>query len=694
MFVIMKEPNVNFGAALIKIASRCNLNCDYCYMYQHEDQSWKSQPKLISTKTVTKIAERINDYIQDNELDSFDIIFHGGEPLLYKAENIIAMVQIFKSILRKETNITYSLQTNGTLLNEKNVALLFGENVSISVSLDGPKEYNDLHRLDFNKNSTFDEVINGIDVLKSMNSELFSGVIAVIDPRTDPKKIFEFIDELDVPKFDLLLPDATHKNPPFLRSENPNIYIDWLNQAYDIWFKKYSHIPVRWFDAILATRVGIPSDTDAMGFGSVNLLVIETDGSYTDHDVLKITQPEGAKLDLSVYDSSIEDVRNHPQIRYHGELLKKEGLSDYCKKCPIVDACGGGSVPHRYDVSRQFDMPTVYCKEIFAIMSKSAKLLRESIKAPTDFDIALTPSYIKKRSSKWRTETDQLATKLGNKYQINTFDISKHSAASLFLNLQNDTPLLYSEPMAHEHFLGKIRIQNTDKVIQQAYESLFTIVGQESKEYKHFINNKIKIERYLKIYSPDFIQSMSDLISDIIICEANTENPGIFSFSDDQAPNIIYLSTYDGGVPLQAEDMADSIIHEYLHQVLYHLDRDTSFLSDYEYPQFSAPWREGSRSSNGFLHGTFVFSHLSKYWEKISKSKGINLDKAIHNSETFKIQALYGISSLHHFSLLTPAGKELIQYLLRVIEVETVPSLETLQEMMKKLNRPILKHKS
>ena len=29
---------------LLKVHSRCNLACDYCYVYQHADQSWRTRP--------------------------------------------------------------------------------------------------------------------------------------------------------------------------------------------------------------------------------------------------------------------------------------------------------------------------------------------------------------------------------------------------------------------------------------------------------------------------------------------------------------------------------------------------------------------------------------------------------------------------------------------------------------------------
>ncbi len=67
---------------LIKIASRCNLDCDYCYVYHHADQGWRLQPPLMSAKHRKKLADRIGEYAQSERLENLLVVFHGGEPLL------------------------------------------------------------------------------------------------------------------------------------------------------------------------------------------------------------------------------------------------------------------------------------------------------------------------------------------------------------------------------------------------------------------------------------------------------------------------------------------------------------------------------------------------------------------------------------------------------------------------------------
>ena len=40
-----------FEQFIVKIHSRCNLACDYCYMYELADQTWAGRPAVMSRDT-------------------------------------------------------------------------------------------------------------------------------------------------------------------------------------------------------------------------------------------------------------------------------------------------------------------------------------------------------------------------------------------------------------------------------------------------------------------------------------------------------------------------------------------------------------------------------------------------------------------------------------------------------------------
>jgi len=179
----------NFTTFLVKLAARCNLNCDYCYVFNHVDQSWKSLPRRLSDDDQQHVAKRIGEYTRENNIDYCLVVFHGGEPLLMPHQKIIQFVRDIKSLTN--ARVDFSLQTNGVLLNKEILDAFQKEKLGVSLSLDGPKATNDKHRLNHKNESSFNYVMRGLNLLKQY-PDIFMGVIAVIDVRNDPKELLDF----------------------------------------------------------------------------------------------------------------------------------------------------------------------------------------------------------------------------------------------------------------------------------------------------------------------------------------------------------------------------------------------------------------------------------------------------------------------------------------------------------------------
>ena len=47
---------------IVKVAELCNLNCSYCYIYNHEDKRYLRRPKLMSEAVFEQLLRRIKDY--------------------------------------------------------------------------------------------------------------------------------------------------------------------------------------------------------------------------------------------------------------------------------------------------------------------------------------------------------------------------------------------------------------------------------------------------------------------------------------------------------------------------------------------------------------------------------------------------------------------------------------------------------
>lgn len=370
----MKKINTFF----LRVAARCNLSCEYCYVFKHRDTTWNKLPPIMNIDTLTMFCERLSEYSDDESIYNFHVIFHGGEPLVIGKSNLIHYVDYIKSRIKEKIKITFSLQTNGTLLNKTFISECAARNIGISVSLDGPEKLHNLRRRTKAGKGTFKKIIKNIDILK-MYPEVFDGVIGVINPYSNPQELLSFYKDNELLTIDLLLPDSTYQDPPVGKETNRDIYKDWLIKAFDTWFNDFQDISFRTYELIIKSLLGEQTNIDTFGLGELDYLTIETDGSLHTTDILKISYNNASSIGLNLSNSSIRAALSSNVVKNYNDLLSYEKLPRKCKVCEFAKICGGGSLPHRFSKEMLFDNPSVYCYELFSLILHIKNKLDEMV---------------------------------------------------------------------------------------------------------------------------------------------------------------------------------------------------------------------------------------------------------------------------------------------------------------------------
>jgi len=709
----MNLPRVN--SFLVKIASRCNLNCDYCYVFNHADQTWKSLPRVMSEDVKDNLAERLAEYAKDVRLKNILVIFHGGEPLLAGAEKIVALANSIRSAVGPDINAEFSLQTNGTLLRKETLDLFREHKIGVSLSLDGPRNAQDLHRLTHSGASSFDDVMRGYALLKEY-PEVFCGVLSVVDIRNTPKSLLEFFDGLHVLSLDFLLPDSNYNTLPPYREASPDIYVNWLIEAFDLWFDQYSHIKVRLFDSLLSCVCGLPSETDFFGFGDISLLSIETDGAYHDLDVLKITSDGYTSLGYSVSNASIKEILTSKGIEAHRKLLKKENLCTQCQACDVVDICGGGAVAHRFSRNNGFNNPTIYCKEMLSLIKHIQNRLN-IISLQNAQTKSFKKSTIKEEFKNFSVIAYTEASKDNMAFEriykdwtqdcfktfltvINTFEkegVFSEAFAETLRNLPKEigaTPSVHLWTKVCKQFLeGKVFLDIQGKPIEidldyimDLPEQVLSLISKDIPNYGRndrwlripfgdviLFENAQLIEESLPVYmraldiirsfSPSLYREICLISTEIQAIHDPTAHPDkIVSFGDDMIPGCLYVSIKTTEGMVDPYDLADSIIHEHRHQKLYLLENYSPVVES-NTPLIESPWRGEKRPVSGVFHGTYVFYELLNFWNFVEKTAvDKKLREKAHQSSQFAFQSLLKAFESLSASSLTPAGKEIIAH--------------------------------
>jgi uncharacterized protein len=363
---------------VVKVVSRCNLNCDYCYMYNLADQTYVSQPAVMREEVTAAMSRRIVLHAMRHGIPGVHVILHGGEPLLLGKQRFRAWVEEVRSAL-EEGGIAsrFNMQSNGVLIDDAWIDLLAELSVSVGLSIDGPKRFHDRHRVDHQGRGSFDDVVAAIRRLQAHPKGLpiFANVLAVIDTDIPPREMFDLWQFLDVPGLELNLPHANFEHPPTAGSMS---YGDWMIDFFDLWFdQNRPDRHVRYFENILRLLFGHSLSTDNIGGKPVGAIIIETDGGIEPTDAFKCCEDGLTKLGINVLRSEIDDAYRFSIVKaLHGGV---SALSGTCNACDLRDVCGGGYMPHRFSRDRRFDNPSVYCADLQKLIRHIRRRVIESL---------------------------------------------------------------------------------------------------------------------------------------------------------------------------------------------------------------------------------------------------------------------------------------------------------------------------
>jgi uncharacterized protein len=360
-----------FGEFCLKIHSRCNLACDYCYMYELADQSWRDQPKTMSAAVVKATARRVADHASRHEIASVAVSLHGGEPSMAGSDLMSFVAQEFRTALGPNIRLRLGMQTNGALLSPAIVDVMREYDIGVTVSLDGDRVANDRHRRTPRGAGSYDAVMRGLDLLLDDRYRyLFGGFLAVVDLANDPIATYEHLASFDPPRIDFLLPYGTWAAPPPRKAASgggvdtaDTSYGEWLSMVFDHWHTRGSaRVPVRLFTSAIEQLLGRQGASEQFGTGAASFLVIETNGAIEQVDSLKAAFEGATHTGLNVLRDELDAAFTHPGVV--ARQIGIQALSTTCLDCRLCDACGGGMYTQRYRPGTGFKNPSVYCADL------------------------------------------------------------------------------------------------------------------------------------------------------------------------------------------------------------------------------------------------------------------------------------------------------------------------------------------
>jgi uncharacterized protein len=369
-----------FRDVVLKVHQRCNLACDYCYVYTMADQSWRDQPLVMTRETWRATAGRMAGHAATHDLPTMRLVLHGGEPLLAGRDRLRELITDFRAAFTGGCRLDLQIQTNGTLLDEPILDLFAEHGVGVGVSLDGVAADNDSRRRYPDGRGSSGVVDRGLRLLTGPRySDVFDGLLCTVDPSTDPLACYEALLTYRPPAIDLLLPHANWSDPPH-RPATGSVtpYADWLITIFDRWYDAPSReVSIRLFEDVMALLLGGSGRSEQVGLSPVAVVVVETNGAIELVDSLKSAYPGACATGLTVFADTFDAALDHPGVV--ARQLGAAALSETCQACPLHRVCGGGHYAHRYRAQDGFRNPSVFCADLAALIRHVHQRMAEDL---------------------------------------------------------------------------------------------------------------------------------------------------------------------------------------------------------------------------------------------------------------------------------------------------------------------------
>jgi uncharacterized protein len=328
--------------------SICNLNCRYCFFLSKE----KLYPGSRFRMTDEVLEAYVRQYIEAQQVPEATIAWQGGEPTLMGLDFFRRSVAYVEKYRKPGMAISYSIQTNGTLLDDEWCTFFRENNFLVGISIDGPPELHDAYRVDKGGRPSSRRVLRGLEYLKKHNVD-FNILCTVHAANGDhPLEVYRYFrDDLGAQFLQFIAIVERDNETGFQegsrvteRSVKAEQYGKFLISIFDEWVRRdVGSVFVQHFDVALAAWVGAPPSICVFSPTCGTALALEHTGDLyaCDHFV------EPNYLLGNIGETPMAElVASEKQLKFGQDKFDK--LPAYCRACKVRFACHGACPKNRF----------------------------------------------------------------------------------------------------------------------------------------------------------------------------------------------------------------------------------------------------------------------------------------------------------------------------------------------------------
>ena len=325
---------------LIKPASSlCNLQCRYCFYEDEAQNRLQHSMGVMKEELADKLIRQVFEAVDSDGSVSF--AFQGGEPTVAGLPYFQHFTEMVRQIRPPKVQVSFAIQTNGTLLNEEWAKFLKEEGFLVGLSLDGFWENHETHRVDPQGNGTWKRVLAAKKLLDQYQVDYNALCVVTGLCAMHPEKAYGSLKNLGFRylQFIACMDPIGHPRGKEPWSLSPDTYGKFLCRLFDLWYQDWAagnYYSIRLFEDYIHILLGDGASTCATCGKCGAYLVVEGDGSTYPCDFFALDHWKiGSITEMPV--SQMLTSEKAAAFLDWGCVKPSE-----CGDCPYQQICNGG----------------------------------------------------------------------------------------------------------------------------------------------------------------------------------------------------------------------------------------------------------------------------------------------------------------------------------------------------------------
>lgn len=334
---------MNLSIMIKPASSLCNLQCRYCFYHDIAENREVASYGVMREEVLDRLLARAFEALPPGR-NQLSLIFQGGEPMLAGLDFFRMLEDKLARGTPAGVEVSRSVQTNGTLIDEDWAAFFARYGYLLGVSLDGPAQIHNALRVDAHGKGSFSRAMAGISLLKKHGVAFNILTVVTADVARHGQKVYGFLrkngwDYLQfIPCID---PIAGRRESFSLMAEQYGRFLIDTFEAYARERMQGVPVSVRWFDNLIELAAGYAPESCGMTGACACHFVVEADGSVYPCDFYVDDRHRLGSVEEMGFREMFASETARAFVRESLEPAQK------CAACPWHPLCQGGCRRYR-----------------------------------------------------------------------------------------------------------------------------------------------------------------------------------------------------------------------------------------------------------------------------------------------------------------------------------------------------------